>query len=43
MSYNKPMIIAQNSAAGSFAAGCPAKDRYSSNPVTGCLTCERTE
>ncbi len=39
MSYNKPIIIAQNSAAGSFAAGCPAKDRaYGSY----CADCERT-
>ncbi len=41
MSYNKPMVVAQNSAAGSFAAGCPAKDTWDST-WTGCKACERT-
>ena len=40
MSYNKPMIIAQNSAAGSFAAGCPAENRYLDY---NCLDCERSK
>jgi hypothetical protein len=26
MAYTKPQIVAQNSAQGSFAAGCPEKD-----------------
>lgn len=26
MAYTKPAIIAQNASAGSYAAGCPAKD-----------------
>jgi hypothetical protein len=27
MAYTKPQIVAQNSAQGVFAAGCPANDR----------------
>ena len=42
MSYNKPMIIAQNSAAGSYAAGCPAKDGNGNWYQNGCNYCERT-
>ncbi len=38
MAYTKPVIIAQNSAAGSYAAGCPAKDTF--NP-TRCKQCDR--
>lgn len=47
MAYTKPQIIAQNNAAGSYAAGCPAKDRgYDSNcgsTASGCTNCERTK
>ena len=42
MDYEKPEFIAQNSAEGSFAAGCPAMDRgYTSCPNL-CVDCERT-
>lgn len=27
MAYEKPEVLAQNSPQGSFAAGCPEKDR----------------
>ena len=27
MAYTKPVVVAQNSVTGSFAAGCPVKDR----------------
>ena len=37
MAYTKPMMVAQNSAAGSFAAGCPAKDMHG-----WCKECERS-
>lgn len=40
MAYTKPVIIAQNSSSGSYAAGCPAEDRYMDY---NCLNCERTE
>lgn len=43
MAYTKPVIVAQNGATGSFAAGCPARDRYSDTSSTGCTTCERTK
>ena len=42
MAYTKPTIIAQNSAAGSYAAGCPAQDRGPFNS-TGCRACDRAE
>ena len=47
MAYTKPAIVAQNSAAGSYAAGCPAKDRGTdlntgTSIATGCTNCERT-
>ena len=47
MTYSKPEIIAQNNAAGSYAAGCPMKkdrgeDFYNgSTSATGCAYCER--
>ena len=40
MAYTKPVIVAQNSAAGSFAAGCPSDHRLLERD---CLDCERTE
>lgn len=40
MAYTKPVIVAQNGAAGSFAAGCPTLDRISER---SCINCERTE
>jgi hypothetical protein len=35
MAYTKPQIVAQNSAQGSYAAGCPADTAM-------CRNCERT-
>lgn len=46
MAYTKPQIVAQNSAAGSYAAGCPAQDRGSSTAggaKYSCINCERTQ
>lgn len=40
MAYTKPVIVAQNSAAGSFAAGCPANNANESD--SRCKSCERT-
>lgn len=40
MAYTKPVVVAQNSVSGSYAAGCPASDRAQSYQ---CLNCERTE
>ncbi|WP_288984229.1 hypothetical protein [uncultured Treponema sp.] len=42
MAYTKPQVIAQNASSGSYAAGCPAKDRENNCGSTGCLNCERT-
>ena len=42
MKYEKPEIIAQNTDAGSYAAGCPAKDRKDRYGASSCLDCERT-
>ena len=39
MAYTKPQIVAQNSAAGSYAAGCPAED---ASGDYWCKQCERT-
>lgn len=39
VTYTKPKVIAQNSVAGSFAAGCPAKGTGASYI---CKNCERT-
>ena len=40
MAYTKPMMVAQNGAAGSFAAGCPAN--YPNESAGRCKDCERT-
>ena len=40
MAYTKPQVVAQNSASGSYAAGCPAED---DGGVYRCKNCERTE
>ena len=40
VTYTKPKVIAQNSVAGSFAAGCPAKNTC--QPNANCKACERT-
>ncbi len=39
MSYQKPSIIAESKKAGSFAAGCPAKNMGGSF----CRICDRTK
>lgn len=39
MAYTKPVIVAQNSAAGSFAAGCPSNETVWQSH---CKNCERT-
>lgn len=39
MEYKKPEVIAQNAAQGSYAAGCPEKDR---GGEIACKDCERT-
>ena len=39
MAYTKPVIVAQNGAAGSFAAGCPTNQ----NGLGHCKNCERTQ
>ena len=46
MAYTKPQVIAQNASSGSYAAGCPAKDRgndYNCTNPGGCTNCERTK
>ena len=48
MTYTKPQVIAQNASTGSYAAGCPAKDRGNDvntglSSATGCTNCERTK
>lgn len=40
MAYTKPQIIAQNSASGSYAAGCPEACVGASTPES-CKRCER--
>lgn len=42
VSYTKPVIVAQNGAAGVFAAGCPAKDCGGTVYPSKCKNCERT-
>ena len=43
MAYTKPVIIAQNSAAGSYAAGCPANRNHGQGGTSAeCKNCERT-
>lgn len=39
MTYTKPVIVAQNSGTGSYAAGCPSDSTGS----FWCKDCERTE
>lgn len=43
MEYAKPEVVAQNSAAGSYAAGCPSENRSTDRDRYDCLNCERTE
>lgn len=41
MAYTKPTVIAQNSAAGSYAAGCPAsKHSPGCSHCNTCISCE---
>jgi hypothetical protein len=39
MAYTKPVVLAQNGAQGSFAAGCPAEGTWGTN---ACKKCERS-
>jgi len=41
MKYSKPVIVAQNSKQGSYAAGCPEKGQGGVGSGT-CRSCERT-
>lgn len=46
MAYTKPQVVAQNSTAGSYAAGCPVKERGSTTTPgypRSCVNCERTQ
>lgn len=44
MRYEKPEVVAQNASSGSYAAGCPAKDRGPMPFGTySCINCERTK
>lgn len=38
MAYTKPQVVAQNSVAGSYTAGCPTNVRHNG----GCISCEIT-
>lgn len=40
MTYEKPVVVAQNAASGSYAAGCPAD---TNGTASWCKDCERTE
>ena len=46
-SYKKATLIAKNARSGSYAAGCPTRDRgWDHGDIdgpTGCSNCERTE
>jgi hypothetical protein len=42
MAYTKPQIVAQNSAQGTFAAGCPEKGTGSEfMMIDNCRICDR--
>lgn len=47
--YKKPQLVAKNLPSGSYAAGCPAKDRncnrcsFLLGGEGGCIECERTK
>lgn len=47
MKYEKAKIIAKNLPSGSYAAGCPAKNRGSAcllfDDAFGCKNCERAK
>jgi hypothetical protein len=44
MQYTKPVIVAQNNKQGSFAAGCPEKNRGPADRGEySCINCERTK
>lgn len=40
MAYTKPVVVAQNSVSGSYAAGCPVN--LNSRLPSDCVDCERT-
>lgn len=46
-SYKKATLVAKNARSGSYAAGCPTRDRGwdhgDTDGPTGCMNCERTE
>lgn len=42
MAYTKPQVVAQNTASGSYAAGCPAQNT-GPGLTSGCKACERTQ
>lgn len=42
MAYTKPTVVAQNSKAGSFAAGCPVNGAGNHGNSTYCKKCEKT-
>ncbi len=41
--YSKPQIVAKNLPTGSYAAGCPVKDRDGASTNYHCIECERTK
>lgn len=45
MAYTKPTVVAQNSKAGSFAAGCPTAKHSPGNGscASSCSSCEITK
>ena len=40
MTYEKPEVVAQNAATGSYAAGCPVNNKGGD---ISCKNCERTK
>lgn len=48
--YQKVELVAKNQVVGSYAAGCPSKNRgsdqgcnfFQQGPGQGCMSCERT-
>lgn len=44
MKYSKPKLIAKNNPKGSYAAGCPVRDRGPNGTLgTGCAECDRAQ
>lgn len=40
MAYTKPQVIAQNTSAGSYAAGCPSNVHNGTGNQSVCTACE---